>query len=56
MEIRELTIAGACEIIPRLHGDQRRLFTEWYRFDPLAEAVGRPLRLAQARCWTWWSI
>lgn len=48
MEIRELTIAGAFEIVPQVHGDQRGLFTEWYRFDRLAEAVGRPLPLAQA--------
>ncbi len=48
MKIRELTIPGAFEIVPEVHGDQRGLFTEWYRFDRLAEAVGRPLRLAQA--------
>ncbi|MFJ1610595.1 dTDP-4-dehydrorhamnose 3,5-epimerase family protein [Streptomyces sp. NPDC088253] len=48
MRISELSIAGAFEIAPQLHGDQRGLFTEWYRFDRLAEAVGRPLRLAQA--------
>ncbi|MDX2522631.1 dTDP-4-dehydrorhamnose 3,5-epimerase family protein [Streptomyces europaeiscabiei] len=46
--MRELTIPGAFEIVPEVHGDQRGLFTEWYRFDRLAEAVGRPLRLAQA--------
>lgn len=47
MKIRELTIAGAFEIVPQVHCDQRGLFTEWYRFDLLAEAVGRPLPLAQ---------
>ncbi|MFJ9867868.1 dTDP-4-dehydrorhamnose 3,5-epimerase family protein [Streptomyces sp. NPDC101165] len=45
--MRELTIEGAFEIVPQLHGDRRGLFTEWYRFDRLTEAVGRPLRLAQ---------
>ncbi|KOU17520.1 dTDP-4-dehydrorhamnose 3,5-epimerase [Streptomyces sp. XY593] len=31
-----------------MHGDPRGLFTEWYRFDRLAEVVGHPLNLAQA--------
>ncbi|PBC79303.1 dTDP-4-dehydrorhamnose 3,5-epimerase [Streptomyces sp. TLI_235] len=47
MKFRELTIEGAFEITPQLHGDRRGLFTEWYRFDRLAERVGHPLRLAQ---------
>ncbi|MGC4894576.1 dTDP-4-dehydrorhamnose 3,5-epimerase [Micromonospora sp. DT31] len=47
MRIRPLSIEGAWEITPRQHGDSRGLFTEWYRFDRLAEAVGHPLRLAQ---------
>nr|WP_228531663.1 dTDP-4-dehydrorhamnose 3,5-epimerase [Micromonospora sp. ANENR4] len=40
-------IEGAWEVTPRLHGDPRGQFLEWYRFDRLAEAVGHPLRLAQ---------
>ncbi|WP_405012875.1 dTDP-4-dehydrorhamnose 3,5-epimerase [Kitasatospora sp. NBC_01539] len=48
MKFRELAIPGAFEITPELHGDPRGLFTEWYRFDRLAEHVGHPLRLAQA--------
>ncbi|MEU5906782.1 dTDP-4-dehydrorhamnose 3,5-epimerase [Micromonospora sp. NPDC047467] len=48
MKIRELGIEGAWEITPQQHGDQRGMFMEWYRFDKLAEAVGHPLRLAQA--------
>jgi dTDP-4-dehydrorhamnose 3,5-epimerase len=48
MKIRPLSIEGAWEITPQLHGDSRGLFTEWYRFDHLAEVVGHPLRLAQA--------
>ncbi|MDH6111019.1 dTDP-4-dehydrorhamnose 3,5-epimerase [Kitasatospora sp. MAP12-15] len=48
MKIRELGFAGTFEITPQLHGDPRGQFTEWYRFDRLAEAVGHPLRLAQA--------
>ncbi|MEU1587970.1 dTDP-4-dehydrorhamnose 3,5-epimerase [Micromonospora sp. NPDC005710] len=48
MKIRELGIEGAWEITPQQHGDPRGMFMEWYRFDALAEAVGHPLRLAQA--------
>jgi dTDP-4-dehydrorhamnose 3,5-epimerase len=48
MEIRPLGIDGAWEIMPKLHGDPRGLFLEWYKAERLAEAVGRPLRLAQA--------
>ncbi|MEV6694755.1 dTDP-4-dehydrorhamnose 3,5-epimerase family protein [Micromonospora sp. NPDC051196] len=47
MKLRPLGIEGAWEITPQQHGDSRGLFLEWYRFDRLAEAVGRPLRLAQ---------
>jgi dTDP-4-dehydrorhamnose 3,5-epimerase len=48
MKISPLSIEGAWEIAPVQHGDPRGLFMEWYRFDHLAEAVGHPLRLAQA--------
>jgi dTDP-4-dehydrorhamnose 3,5-epimerase len=48
MKIRELSIEGAFEITPQQHGDPRGLFLEWYREDKLAEAVGHPLRFAQA--------
>lgn len=48
MKIRELSIEGSFEITPQLHGDPRGLFTEWYRFDRLADVVGHPLKLAQA--------
>ncbi|MGV9764475.1 dTDP-4-dehydrorhamnose 3,5-epimerase [Micromonospora tulbaghiae] len=48
MKIRPLSVEGAWEVTPRRHGDPRGLFLEWYRFDRLAEAVGHPLRLAQA--------
>ncbi|WP_433495174.1 dTDP-4-dehydrorhamnose 3,5-epimerase family protein [Micromonospora sp. CA-248089] len=48
MKIRPLSIEGAWEVTPQQHGDPRGLFLEWYRFDRLAEAVGHPLRLAQA--------
>jgi dTDP-4-dehydrorhamnose 3,5-epimerase len=48
MKIRPLGIDGAWEMLPQQHGDPRGLFLEWYRAERLAEAVGRPLRLAQA--------
>ncbi|WP_316523495.1 dTDP-4-dehydrorhamnose 3,5-epimerase family protein [Kitasatospora brasiliensis] len=48
MKFRELSIEGAFEITPQVHGDSRGHFTEWYRFDLLAEVVGHPLDLAQA--------
>ncbi|MFE4514115.1 dTDP-4-dehydrorhamnose 3,5-epimerase [Kitasatospora sp. NPDC056783] len=48
MKFRELSIEGAFEITPQVHGDARGHFTEWYRFDLLAEVVGHPLNLAQA--------
>ena len=48
MKIRPLGIEGAWEITPQQHGDPRGMFMEYYRFDHLAEAVGHPLRLAQA--------
>jgi dTDP-4-dehydrorhamnose 3,5-epimerase len=48
MKIQPLSIEGAWEITPQQHGDPRGLFMEWYRSEALAEAVGHPLRLAQA--------
>jgi dTDP-4-dehydrorhamnose 3,5-epimerase len=47
MKIRPLSIEGAWEVTPQLHGDPRGLFAEWYRFDRLAEEIGHPMRLAQ---------
>ncbi|MBG6058529.1 dTDP-4-dehydrorhamnose 3,5-epimerase [Cryobacterium sp. MP_M5] len=48
MLIRELSIPDAYEITPKLFGDDRGVFFEWYRFDKLAEVVGHPLDLRQA--------
>ena len=48
MKIAPLSIEGAWEITPELRGDPRGIFAEWYRFDRIEEAVGHPLRLAQA--------
>lgn len=48
MKIRPLSIGGAWMIEPQQHGDARGLFLEWYRQDLLAQALGHPMRLAQA--------
>jgi dTDP-4-dehydrorhamnose 3,5-epimerase len=48
VQIRELGIAGAVAFTPRQFPDDRGLFTEWYRFDTLADAIGHPLDLRQA--------
>lgn len=38
------------ELTPRQHRDERGVFLEWFREDVFAEAMGHPLRLAQANC------
>jgi dTDP-4-dehydrorhamnose 3,5-epimerase len=48
VKIRELGIAGAWEIQPVQHGDQRGLFLEWFRHDLFEAEIGHPMRLAQA--------
>ena len=47
MQIRELSVPGAYEVIPRQFPDDRGVFFEWYRFDALADAIGHPLSLRQ---------
>jgi dTDP-4-dehydrorhamnose 3,5-epimerase len=48
MEIRQLAVPDSYALDLVSHGDARGRFTEWYRADILAEAVGFPLFLAQA--------
>ncbi len=48
MQIRQLSIAGAYEVTPDLHTDDRGTFLEWYRFDALEAVIGHPLDLRQA--------
>ncbi len=48
MELRSLLVPDAFELTPKTFGDDRGTFLEWYRFEPLAAAVGHPIRLAQA--------
>ena len=48
MKIRELSIAGAFEVSPPVHADERGAFHEWFRADRFAEATGHAFTLAQA--------
>jgi len=50
VDITELSIAGAFEMTPKIHGDSRGAFLEWFRCDAFAEATGHPFTLAQANC------
>ena len=50
VEIRPLAIAGAFEITPQQHRDDRGVFLEWFKADRFGAAVGHPLELAQANC------
>jgi dTDP-4-dehydrorhamnose 3,5-epimerase len=50
VDVRELSVPGAFELVPRQFADERGVFLEWYRFEELTAAVGHPLRLAQANC------
>jgi dTDP-4-dehydrorhamnose 3,5-epimerase len=50
MHIRELAVAGAFEVTPRLFSDPRGTFLEYYQAAALEEAVGHRLALAQANC------
>jgi dTDP-4-dehydrorhamnose 3,5-epimerase len=48
VQIRPLSIEGAFEFTPVIHGDQRGAFVETYRHEALQEAVGHPFDLRQA--------
>ncbi len=49
MEVSRLGgIDGAFVCTPRVHGDARGVFLEWFKAEPLAAAVGHRLRLEQA--------
>lgn len=50
MLVRELSVAGALEITPVQHGDDRGVFLEWFREDAFTRATGHAFRLAQANC------
>ncbi|MDN3240423.1 dTDP-4-dehydrorhamnose 3,5-epimerase [Glycomyces tritici] len=48
--MRELDIKGAWVFEPKVFGDSRGSFHEWFKAPAFAEAVGHELRLAQANC------
>jgi dTDP-4-dehydrorhamnose 3,5-epimerase len=48
MDVRELSIPGAWEFRPRVFGDDRGEFLEWFKADVVAEAIGHPFTLVQA--------
>jgi dTDP-4-dehydrorhamnose 3,5-epimerase len=48
VQVRELKISDAWEFSPRVFGDDRGAFLEWFKADAFLEAVGHPLTLAQA--------
>jgi dTDP-4-dehydrorhamnose 3,5-epimerase len=48
--VRELSVAGALEITPVQHGDDRGVFLEWFREDAFTRATGHGFHLAQANC------
>jgi dTDP-4-dehydrorhamnose 3,5-epimerase len=50
VDVRELAVPDAFEIVPRQFGDDRGTFLEWYRHEALTEAIGHPLDLKQANC------
>jgi dTDP-4-dehydrorhamnose 3,5-epimerase len=47
VQSRPLSIPGALELTPDLHADDRGLFFEHYRFEPLEEALGHPFTVRQ---------
>lgn len=47
---RELSIPGAWEITPTVHGDSRGGFFEWFTERGFAEMTGHPFRMRQANC------
>ena len=47
MQSRPLTIRGAVEFTPVQHGDDRGVFFEHFRFEPLEEALGHPFTVRQ---------
>jgi len=50
VDIRELNIAGAFELSPEVHLDERGVFLEWFRADRFQEMTGHHFELAQANC------
>jgi dTDP-4-dehydrorhamnose 3,5-epimerase len=50
VDFRELSVSGAYEMTPTIHGDTRGAFLEWFRADTFLEVLGHPFTLAQSNC------
>lgn len=50
MEVRELSVPGAYELVPVVHRDDRGSFHEWFRAADFAAMTGHDLSLRQANC------
>ena len=48
MQVEPLSIEGAWVFTPRIHGDERGAFLEWFKDPGFSEAVGHRLDLVQA--------
>jgi dTDP-4-dehydrorhamnose 3,5-epimerase len=48
--MKPLKIDGAWVFTPRIHGDQRGSFLEWFKDDEIQADVGHSLEIAQANC------
>jgi dTDP-4-dehydrorhamnose 3,5-epimerase len=48
MKIEPLAVPDAWLCTPRVHGDDRGMFLEWFRGDKLAAAIGRRFDIVQA--------
>jgi dTDP-4-dehydrorhamnose 3,5-epimerase len=48
MKVESMRLADAWLCSPRIHGDDRGAFLEWFRGDVLAETTGRRFDIAQA--------
>jgi dTDP-4-dehydrorhamnose 3,5-epimerase len=50
VSIRELSVPGAWEITPRVHGDSRGAVFEWFTESGFAEMTGHRFDMRQANC------
>ena len=50
MQLRELSVPGAFEITPVVHGDLRGSFHEWFKAEAFTAATGHSFNLSQANC------
>jgi len=50
VSIRELSVPGAWEITPQVHGDGRGAFFEWFTEAGFAQMTGHPFDMRQANC------